>query len=213
MADKLVIEILDYHGGPRCAIYWRWGGRDAFKYSAALAYAIGSLNDDSSTEKIIENIREVFPEIGVPRTKEFYIDNDLGMDEYALATQYADDLGLPEGNVYDGLLLVSRQAIDAFACGADSLNYLYLGNVTAKDCVVEECIEEYWSLNDYRKGSKEYEGILADIEEVKESAYSMTETFLNKPITTVEDARKLLNIITKYEWIECEGLYYHTTWT
>ena len=125
MSDTLVIEIVDSNNEPRCSILWECGSGEMCKYSAYLAYAIGSLNDDSTMEEIIENIREVFPGIGIPREREFYIRSNLGMAEYTLSTQYADDLGLPNGNAYEGLLAVSQCSMDKFDSWANSLNWLY----------------------------------------------------------------------------------------
>ena len=198
MSDTLVIEIVDSNNEPRCSILWECG--EMCKYSACLAYAIGSLNDDSTTEEIIENIREVFPGIGIPREREFYIRSDLGMAEYALSTQYADDLGLPNGNAYEGLLAVSQCSMEKFDSWANSLNWLYLGNVTMKDCIVdEEDLEEYCCL---------YNNAKAEIEAIKKSAFHIEDRSFNRRITTKEKGNELLQIINNYEWVEYEGSYY-----
>ena len=198
MSDTLVIEIVDSHNEPRCSILWECG--EMCKYSAYLAYAIGSLNDDSTTEEIIENIREVFPGIGIPREREFYIRSDLGMAEYALSTQYADDLGLPDGNAYEGLLAVSQCSMDKFDSWANSLNWLYLGNVTMKDCIVdEEDLEEYCCL---------YNNAKAEIESIKKSAFHIEDKAFAIRITTKAVGNELLPIINNYEWVEYEGSYY-----
>ena len=198
MSDTLVIEIVDSHNEPRCSILWEWG--EMCKYSAYLAYAIGSLNDDSTTEEIIENIREVFPGIGIPREREFYIRSDLGMAEYALSAQYADDLGLPNGNAYEGLLAVSQCSMEKFDSWANSLNWLYLGNVTMKDCIVdEEDLEEYCCL---------YNNAKAEIEAIKKSAFHIEDKAFDRRITTKEEGNELLRIINNYEWVEYEGSYY-----
>ena len=198
MSDTLVIEIVDSHNEPRCSILWECG--EMCKYSAYLAYAIGSLNDDSTTEEIIENIREVFPGIGIPREGECYVRSDLGMAEDALATQYADDLGLPDGNAYEGLLAVSQCSMDKFDSWANSLNWLYLGNVTMKDCIVdEEDLEEYCCL---------YNNAKAEIESIKKSAFHIEDKSFDRRITTKEEGNELLRIINNYEWVEYEGSYY-----
>ena len=200
MSDTLVIEIVDSNNEPRCSILWECGNGEMCKYSAHLAYAIGSLNDDSTTEEIIENIREVFPGIGIPREREFYIRSDLGMAEYALSTQYADNLGLPDGNAYEGLLAVSQCSMDKFDSWANSLNWLYLGNVTMKDCIVdEEDLEEYCCL---------YNNAKAEIEAIKKSAFHIEDKSFDRRITTKEEGNELLRIINNYEWVEYEGNYY-----
>ena len=200
MSDTLVIEIVDSNNEPRCSILWECGSGEMCKYSAYLAYAIGNLNDDSTTEEIIENIREVFPGIGIPREREFYIRSNLGMAEYALSTQYADDLGLPDGNAYEGLLAVSQCSMDKFDSWANSLNWLYLGNVTMKDCIVdEEDLEEYCCL---------YNNAKAEIKAIKKSAFHIEDKSFNRRITTKEEGNELLRIVNNYEWVEYEGNYY-----
>ena len=200
MSDTLVIEIVDSNNEPRCSILWECGSGEMCKYSAYLAYAIGSLNDDSTTEEIIENIREVFPGIGIPREREFYIRSNLGMAEYTLSTQYADDLGLPNGNAYEGLLAVSQCSMDKFDSWANSLNWLYLGNVTMKDCIVdEEDLEEYCCL---------YNNAEAEIEAIKKSAFPIEDKSFDRRITTKEEGNELLRVINNYEWVEYEGSYY-----
>ncbi len=200
MSDTLVIEIVDSNNEPRCSILWECGSGEMCKYSAYLAYAIGSLNDDSTMEEIIENIREVFPGIGIPREREFYERSNLGMAEYALSTQYADDLGLPDGNAYEGLLAVSQCSMDKFDSWANSLNWLYLGNVTMKDCIVdEEDLEEYCCL---------YNNAKAEIEAIKKSAFHIEDKSFDRRITTKEEGNELLRIINNYEWVEYEGSYY-----
>ena len=197
MSDTLVIEIVDSNNEPRCSILWECGSGEMCKYSAYLAYAIGSLNDDSTTEEIIENIREVFPGIGIPREREFYIRSNLGMAEYTLSTQYADDLGLPNGNAYEGLLAVSQCSMDKFDSWANSLNWLQLGNVTMKDCIVdEEDLEEYCCL---------YNNAKAEIEAIKKSAFHIEDKSFDRRITTKEEGNELLRIINNYEWVEYEG--------
>ena len=200
MSDTLVIEIVDSNNEPRCSILWEYGRGKMCKYSAYLAYAIGSLNDDSTTEEIIENIREVFPGIGIPREREFYERSNLGMAEYALSTQYADDLGLPDGNAYEGLLAVSQCSMDKFDSWANSLNWPYLGHVTMKDCIVdEEDLEEYCCL---------YNDAKAEIEAIKKSAFHIEDKSFDRRITTKEEGNELLQIINNYEWVEYEGNYY-----
>ena len=200
MSDTLVIEVVDSHNELRCSILWECGNGEMCKYSAYLAYAIGSLNDDSTTEEIIENIREVFPGIGIPREREFYIRSNLGMAEYALSTQYADDLGLPDGNAYEGLLAVSQCSMDKFDSWANSLNWLYRGNVTMKDCIVdEEDLEEYCCL---------YNNAKAEIEAIKKSAFHIEDKSFDRRITTKEEGNELLRIVNNYEWVEYEGSYY-----
>lgn len=200
MSDTLVIEIVDSNNEPRCSILWECGSGEMCKYSAYLAYAIGSLNDDSTMEEIIENIREVFPGIGIPREREFYIRSNLGMAEYTLSTQYADDLGLPNGNAYEGLLAVSQCSMDKFDSWANSLNWLQLGNVTMKDCIVdEEDLEEYCCL---------YNNAKAEIEAIKKSAFHIEDKSFDRRITTKEEGNELLRIINNYEWVEYEGNYY-----
>lgn len=200
MSDTLVIEIVDSDNEPRCSILWEGGSDEMCKYLAYLAYAIGSLNDDSTTEEIIANIREVFPGVGIPREREFYERSNLGMAEYALSTQYADDLGLPDGNAYEGLLAVSQCSMDKFYGWANSLNSLCLGNVTMKDCIVdEEDLEEYCCL---------YNNAKAEMEAIKKSAFHIEDKAFNRRITTKEERNELLRIVNNYEWVECEGSYY-----
>ena len=69
MSDVLVIEVRDSHKNPRCSILWKWGEHEATYRALKLSYAIGSLNDDSTTEEIIENILKEFPNVGIPRDK------------------------------------------------------------------------------------------------------------------------------------------------
>ena len=200
MSDTLVIEIVDSHNEPRCSILWEWGYGKMCRYSAYLAYAIGSLNDDSTTEEIIENILEVFPKVGIPRKMEFYKGYNLGVAEYALSTQYADDLGLPDGNILEGLLAVSQCSMDKFYSWANSLNSLCLGNVTMKDCIVnEEDLEECCCL---------YNNAKAEMEAIKKSAFHIEDKSFDRRITTKEEGNELLRIINNYEWVEYEGNYY-----
>lgn len=200
MSDTLVIEIVDSNNEPRCSILWECGSGEMCKYLAYLAYAIDSLNDDSTTEEIIANIREVFPGIGIPREMEFYERSNLGMAEYTLSTQYADDLGLPNGNAYEGLLAVSQCSMDKFYSWANSLNSLCLGNVTMKDCIVdEEDLEEYCCL---------YNNAKAEMEAIKKSAFHIEDKSFDRRITTKEEGNELLRIINNYEWVEYEGNYY-----
>ncbi len=200
MSDTLVIEIVDSNNEPRCSILWECGSGEMCKYLAYLAYAIDSLNDDSTTEEIIANIREVFPGVGIPREMEFYERSNLGMAEYALSTQYADDLGLPNGNAYEGLLAVSRCSMDKFYSWANSLNSLCLGNVTMKDCIVdEEDLEEYCCL---------YNDAKAEMEAIKKSAFHIEDKSFDRRITTKEEGNELLRIVNNYEWVEYEGNYY-----
>lgn len=200
MSDTLVIEIVDSNNEPRCSILWECGSGEMCKYLAYLAYAIDSLNDDSTTEEIIANIREVFPGVGIPREMEFYERSNLGMAEYALSTQYADDLGLPNGNAYEGLLAVSQCSMDKFYSWANSLNSLCLGNVTMKDCIVdEEDLEEYCCL---------YNNAKAEMEAIKKSAFHIEDGSFDRRIITKEEGNELLRIINNYEWVEYEGNYY-----
>ena len=197
MSDTLVIKIVNSNNEPRCSILWEHGRGRTHKYSAYLAYAIGSLNEDSSTEKIIENIREVFPSVGIPRKIEFYTRSNLGIADYILSTKYADDLGLPEGNVKDGLLTVTRCLIDKSYSWANSLNYLYLGNVTMKDGIFDMAeLDEGCPL------------AKADIEKIKKSTFHVEYEFFSRRITTKEEQNELVQIINKYKWVECEGRYY-----
>lgn len=208
MSDMLVIEIVDSDDEPRCSLLWEWGYGKMCRYSAYLAHAIGSLDDDSTTDEIVENILEVFPKVGIPRKMEFYKGYNLGMAEYALSTQYADDLGVPDGNILEGLLAVSRCSMDKFASWANSMNYLYLGNVTMKDCLFEEDLEEYCGLYFYEEGGRGYKDTEAEIEAIKKSAFHVEDKFLNRRITTKKEWEELLEIINKHEWIEHDGNYY-----
>ncbi len=209
MSDKLVIQIDDSQGDPRCAILWKWGGSDASKYTAYLAYAIGSLSDKATTEEIIENIREVFPSVGIPRSLEFYTRNRLGMAEYTLSTKYADDLGLPDSTPNEGVLAVSQRAIDEFSCWADSLNGIQLGNVTLMDCIFEEDLANYCCLYDYEEESEGYADALHEMEDIQKSAFHTDKNFVNRRITTKEDWDELLRVINSYDWVEYNGIYYH----
>ena len=209
MSDTLVIEIVDSNNEPRCSILWECGSGEMCKYSAYLAYAIGSLNDDSTTEEIIENIREVFPSVGIPRSLEFYTRNRLGMAEYTLSTKYADDLGLPDSTPNDGVLAVSQKAIDEFSMWADSLNGIQLGNVTLMDCLFEEDLANYCCLYDYEEESEGYADALHEMEDIQKSAFHTDKNFVNKRITTKEDWDELLRVINNYDWVEYNGIYYH----
>ena len=122
------------------------------------------------------------------------------MAEYTLSTQYADDLGLPNENAYEGLLAVSQCSMDKFDSWANSLNWLQLGNVTMKDCIVdEEDLEEYCCL---------YNNAKAEIEAIKKSAFHIEDKSFDRRITTKEEGNELLRIINNYEWVEYEGNYY-----
>ena len=209
MSMNTVIEILDSDGEPRCSILWKTENDKSCKYCACLAQAIGSLYDEATTEEIIENIRDVFPSIGVPREVEFYTRRGLGMAEYALVTKYADDLGLPDGNACDGVLAVSQRSILQFSNVADNMNYLYLGNVTLGDCVFEEDLEDYCGLHVCDEGNEDYREVEAEIEAIQKSAFHCGKKFFDRRITTKEDWDELLRIVNNYDWVECWGLYYH----
>ena len=208
MSMNTVIEILDSDEEPRCSILWKTENDKSCKYCACLAQAIGSLNDDSTTEEIIENIRDVFPSIGIPREVEFYTRRGLGMAEHALATKYADDLGLPDGNACDGVLAVGHRSILHFSNVADNMNYLYLGNVTIGDCMFEEDLEDYCGLHVCDEGNEDYREVEAEIEEIKKSAFHCGEKFFYRQITTKEDWDELLRIVNNYDWVEYKGFYY-----
>lgn len=209
MPMNTVIEILDSDGEPRCSILWKTENDKSCKYCACLAQAIGSLYDEATTEEIIESIRDVFPSISIPRDVEFYTRHRLGMAEYAIATTYADDLGLPDGNACDGVLAVSQRSILQFSNVADNMNYLYLGNVTLGDCVFEEDLEDYCGLLIYDEESEDYENAKAEIEAIQKSAFHCGKKFFDRRITTKEDWDELLRIVNNYDWVECWGLYYH----
>lgn len=195
MSDILVIEVRDSHENPRCSILWEWGERNTTHHALKLSYAIGSLNDDSTTEEIIENIIKEFPEIGIPRSVEFYKSNDMYTEDYDITTKYADDLGLPDGNTDDGVIAVTYNAISIFSVWADALLYLKLGNVKLGDCVSAWDVEDFYSDE--------------EVEEVNESAYVMTEEEFKKPITTPEQKDRLLEIIDNYVWIRHGDEYSH----
>lgn len=195
MSDILVIEVRDSHENPRCSILWEWGERDTTYHALKLSYAIGSLNDDSTTEEIIENIIKEFPEVGIPRDVEFYKLNDMYTEDYAIATKYADDLELPDGNMDDGVIAVTNNAISVFSEWADALLYLKLGNVKLRDCFSSWEVEDFYS-------DKE-------VEEVKANAYIMTEEEFQKPITIPEQRDRLLEIINNYGWIIHGDEYSH----
>lgn len=198
MSDTpLVIVISDSNNEPRCSILWEHGRGKMRIYSAYLAYAIGSLNDDSTTEEIIENICEVFPSVGIPREIEFYTRNNLGIAEYVLSTKYADDLGLSNGNAYDGLLTVSKCSIDKVYSWAKHLNYLYLGDVSMRDGIFDMAeLDEGCPL------------AKAKIEKIKKSTFHVEDEFFSRRITTKEEGNELVRILNKYKWVECEGRYY-----
>ena len=195
MSDVLVIEVRDSHENPRCSVLWKWGEHETTYRALKLSYAIGSLNDDSTTEEIIENILKEFPNVGIPRDKEFYRCNDLYMKDYAIATKYADDLGLPDGNFEDGVIAITHNAISVFSQWADSLLYFELGNVNLEDCVYAEWVEDFY--------------FDEEVEEVKASAYVMTEEEFQKPITTPEQRDRLLGITACHEWIRHGDEYSH----
>lgn len=209
MSDVLVIEIRDSHKNPRCSVLWRWGGESATYHALKLSYAIGSLSDDSTTEQIIHNILEEFPEVGVPRSIEFYKRNNLDMTEYAIATKYADDLELPDGNTGDGVLAFTNNAVFEFSDWADTLLYFELGNVTMADCVFDEVVEDFFGLTDFDPDSDDYRETEEEIKEVEAHAYVMSEKEFQKPITTMEQKDKFLKIIDKYEWIRHGNDYCH----
>ena len=197
MSDVLVIEVRDSHKNPRCSILWKWGEHEATYRALKLSYAIGSLNDDSTTEEIIENILKEFPNVGIPRDKEFYRCNDLYRKDYAIATKYADDFEIPDGNIVDGdgVIAVTDNAMHVFSRWADSLLYFELGNVNLEDCVYAEWVEDFY--------------FDEEVEEVKASAYVMTEEEFQKPITTPEQRDRLLEIIDNYVWIRHGDRYSH----
>ncbi len=189
MSDVLVIEVRDSHHNPRCSILWKWGQYETTYRAIKLSYAIGSLNDDSTTEEIIENILKEFPDVGIPRDKEFYRCNDLDVD-YAIATKYADDFEIPDGNIVDGdgVIAVTDNAMHVFSIWANALISLELGNVKLGDCVSAEVVEDI---------------------EVRAHAYFMTEEEYQKPITTPEQRDRLLGIIAQHEWIQHGNEYSH----
>ena len=197
MSDVLVIEVRDSHKNPRCSILWKWGEHEATYRALKLSYAIGSLNDDSTTEEIIENILKEFPNVGIPRDKEFYRRNDLYRKDYAIATKYADDFEIPDGNIVDGdgVIAVTDNAMHVFSQWADSLLYFELGNVNLEDCVYAEWVEDFY--------------FDEEVEEVKASAYVMAEEEFQKPITTPEQRDRLLGIIACHEWIRHGDEYSH----
>lgn len=190
MSDVLVIEVRDSYKNPRCSILWKWGEHETSYRAVKLSYAIGSLNDDSTTEEIIENILKEFPNVGIPRDEDFYRCNDLGMEDYALATKYADDFEIPDGNIVDGdgVIAVTDNAMHVFSIWANALIPLELGNVKLGDCVSAEVVEDI---------------------EVKASAYVMTEEEFQKPITTPEQRDRLLGITACHEWIRHGDDYSH----
>ena len=195
MSDVLVIEVRDSHKNPRCSVLWDWGEHETTYRALKLSYAIGSLNDDSTTEEIIENILKEFPNVGIPRDKEFYKCNDLYRKDYAIATKYADDFEIPDGNFEDGVIAITNNAISVFSQWADSLLYFELGNVNLENCVYAEWVEDFY--------------FDEEVEEVKASAYVMTEEEFQKPITTPEQRDRLLGITTCHEWIRHGDEYSH----
>ena len=197
MSDVLVIEVRDSHKNPRCSILWKWGQYETSYRAVKLSYAIGSLNDDSTTEEIIENILKEFPDVGIPQDKGFYECNDLGMEDYAIATKYADDFEIPDGNIVDGdgVIAVTDNAMHVFSIWANALIPLELGNVKLEDCVSAEVVEDFY--------------FDEEVEEVKASAYVMTEEEFQKPITTPEQKDRLLGIIACHEWIRHGDEYSH----
>ena len=190
MSDVLVIEVRDSHKNPRCSILWKWGQHETTYRAIKLSYAIGSLNDDSTTEEIIHNILEEFPNVGIPRDKGFYECNDLYMKDYAIATKYADDFEIPDGNIVDGdgVIAVTDNAMHVFSIWANALIYLELGNVKLGDCVSAEVVEDI---------------------EVRAHAYVMAEEEYQKSITTPEQKDRLLGIIACHEWIRHGNEYSH----
>ena len=111
-----------------------------------------------------------------------------------------DDAGIAENNAMRGNIAVSQCSMDKFDSWANSLNLLYLGNVTMKDCIVdEEYLEEYCCL---------YNNAKAEIEAIKKSAFHIEDKSFDRRITTKEEWNELLQIIKKYKWVECEGRYY-----
>ena len=84
MSDVLVIEVRDSHENPRCSILWEWGEHEATYRALKLSYAIGSLNDDSTTEEIIENGKvsgitatDVQKILNLKHAWEFILDRDV----------------------------------------------------------------------------------------------------------------------------------------
>ena len=209
MSEILVIEVRDSHKNPRCSVLWRWGGESSSYYALKLSYAIGRLNDDSTTEEIIRNIREEFPEVGIPRNVEFYKKNNLTMTDYAIATKYADDFDLPDGNTSDGVIAVTNNSIAEFSEWAYTLIYFELGNVKMRDCVFDEELENFFGLYDYDSDSDLYKNTEEEIREVKENAYVMSDEEFKKPITTLKQRDRLMLIIDTHEWIRHGDDYYH----
>lgn len=209
MSEILVIEVRDSHKNPRCSVLWRWGGESSSYYALKLSYAIGRLNDDSTTEEIIRNIREEFPEVGIPRSMEFYQKNNLTMMDYAISTRYADDFELPDGNTSDGVIAVTNNSIAEFSEWAYTLIYFELGNVKMEDCVFDEELENFFGLYDYDRDSEEYRDTEEEIREVKENAYVMSDEEFKEPITTLKQKDRLTLIIDTHEWIRHGDDYYH----
>ena len=195
MSDVLVIEVRDSHKNPRCSVLWEWGEHETTYRALKLSYAIGSLNDDSTTEEIIENILKEFPNVGITRDTGVYKCNDLYRKDYAIATKYADDFEIPDGNFEDGVIAITNNAISVFSQWADSLLYFELGNVNLENCVYPEWVEDFY--------------FDEEVEEVKASAYVMTEEEFQKPITTPEQRDRLLGITACHEWIRHGDDYSH----
>ena len=209
MSEILVMEVKDSHKNSRCSVLWRWGGESSSYYALKLSYAIGSLNDDSTTEEIIRNIREEFPEIGIPRNVEFYKKNNLAMTDYIISTRYADDLELPDGNTSDGIIAVTYNSVSEFSEWAETLLYFELGNVKMEDCVFDEELESFLGLYAYDRDSEEYRNIEEEIREVRENAYVISEEEFKEPITPLKQRDRLMRIINTYEWIRHGNDYYH----
>lgn len=210
MSDILVIEIRDSKKNPKCSLMWRWGGSSFSIYVAQLSEVIGTLNDDSPQEEIAKRVMEVFPNIGVPRNKEWYMCDELGESEYKLNTWFADVNGIPDGSARDGgAMLFTPRGIMAFSNWALTLIYLELGNVTPSDCFWETCIEEDYGLYYWEEGSEDYNAVLADVETAKSEARMIDKALMTKPIKTTEQRDWLISLVEDWEWLTDGESYYH----
>lgn len=203
---SLAIEIQDSSYRPRCSIFWE--NEDISRYSVRLSDSIGRLDSSSTTEDIVSAIRRVFPRVGVPRNMEFYSSMGVGVNEFLLSTKYADDLGLPDGNVNDGVLAFGKCLMSSFSRRSFIPLYLTLGKVSMEECLCGLDLEEYYSLEDYPKGSEGYKKAEWKIKDAKENALHIDDEIFHDRIHTQEQRNDLLNIIDNYEWVENDGLYY-----
>lgn len=207
MANTLTIEIQDSKGVPRCSVLWYMHGKDYSLYALRLAYGIGRLNDDSTTEEIVNAIQEEFPSSGIYLSSSYYI--HIGADsEMDITLQFAEDFGFSSGDKLDGAIVVTRMAILRSHHESDYVLYLTLGGVSLADCVVKEELREYCGMAYAEEGSTGYHYGELWKEKIERTARPMGVGLL-APITTRKQWEECLEIINHNEWLEWIGEYYH----